>query len=366
MTARQPTFADLEAQYRRKTTRREAFLSALDEAMPWEQVVAEAEAFRPKPGNGRPPIAAEVLVRMYVFQLAYNLSDEGCEDAVIDSAAARRFVGCGEGVPDASTLCRFRHDAEAAGFGARMLAAVNASLERRGVRMSAGTIVDATFVEASPSTKNEAGARDPEAHQAKKGNNWHFGYKAHVGVDARGGVVHTVVVTPANEPDIARAASLLRPGDREVWADAGYTGLGKRPEMAGSTAELHVAARRSALSEADLPAEAVLGAVRSAVEHPFHVVKDLMGHRKTRYRGLAKTENMLKACFALANLLLGRPGGRPIGPPAALSAKSMAKKAAGIVERRLRREREAAERAEREARKAEREARRAAKAAAAA
>ena len=202
MALAQPTFSDLEASSGRMTRRRR-FLELLDSRIPWDAWAARVEPFYPRAGGGRPPVPLRTMLRMYVVQVAFHLSDEGTEDALWDSAAARSFVGCGDAVPDATTLCRFRSLLSSNGLGRALLEELNASLAAEGLRMSAGTIVDATFVEAPSSTKNARRARDPEAHQAKKGQNWHHGFRAHVGLDAEAGTVHTLEVTAANVSDLA-------------------------------------------------------------------------------------------------------------------------------------------------------------------
>ena len=326
MTPTQPTFADLELQGARRKTRKAAFLEELDRAVPWGRLLALLAPAYPEGRRGRPPVGAEPMLRMYLLAVCYDLSDQAAEDEVADSAAARAFVGrAGADAPDATTLCRFRHLLEDNGLGEAVLAEVNAALAERGAAVSRGTIVDATFVEAPVSTKNGEGARDPEAHQGKKGNNWHFGYKAHIGVDADTGLVHTVDVTAANASDVARAFALVRPGDEEAWADSGYTGVARRPEVASDPAlsrvVWHVAAKRSKVSEADRPFERALSSVRSRVEHPFHVVKDLFGIRKVRYRGLAKAAHLARVAFAMANLVLSRRAPRRcVAPHEALRA----------------------------------------------
>lgn len=239
MALAQPTFSDLEASSGRMTRRRR-FLELLDSRIPWDAWAARVEPFYPRAGGGRPPVPLGTMLRMYVVQVAFQLSDEGAEDALWDSAAARSFVGCGDAVPDATTLCRFRSLLAANGLGRALLEELNASLAAEGLRMSAGTIVDATFVEAPSSTKNARRARDPEAHQAKKGQNWHHGFRAHVGLDAEAGTVHTLEVTAANVSDLAKAAALVREGDADVWADAGYVGVagwvGGHPRRGGALA----------------------------------------------------------------------------------------------------------------------------------
>lgn len=318
----QMTLSDYEYSTSKRVTRRQRFLEQLDARIPWEAWEALVEPHYPRPGNGRPPVELRTMLRMYVVQVAFQLSDEGTEDALADSRAVRAFVGCEE-PPDATTLCRFRHLLEENRLGEAMFAGLNAALAEEGLGISAGTIVDATFVESPSSTKNARRERDPEARQGKKGHNWHFGYKAHVGVDAESGTVHTLEVSPANEGDLAHAYGLLRPGDGAVWADAGYVGLGGRPEFVAdaggkgtASMALHVARRRKSVPPSERPLESMLASVRSRVEHAFHALKDLIGLRKTRYRGVRKVANQLHVAFALANCLLA--GRRPPlqGPPA--------------------------------------------------
>ena len=310
----QPTLLDEELKRKASLTRRGAFLAGLEEAVPWgrlERLVSPLYFGDGAGRAGRPAVPLPVMLRMYLVSVVYSLSDRACQDECNDSASVRSFVGLGErDAPDETTLCKFRHLLEDNGLGERMLSEVNAALAERGHAVSRGTIVDATFVEAPSSTKNRSGERDPEAHQAKKGQNWHFGYKAHVGVDADSGLVHTVEVTAANVSDVSLARDLVRPGDSDVWADAGYTGVAKRPEVASDPAlsniAWHVAAKRSKVREEDRPYEHELSSVRSRVEHAFHVLKDLFGIRKVRCRGLAKASCLMHVAFAMANLVLAR------------------------------------------------------------
>ena len=325
----QPTLLDEELKRKASLTRRGAFLAELGEAVPWgrlERLVAPLYFEEGARRAGRPAVPLPAMLRMYLVSVVYNLSDRACQDECNDSASVRSFVGLGErDAPDETTLCKFRHLLEEGGLGARILDEVNAALAERGAAVSRGTIVDATFVEAPASTKNREGARDPEAHQGKKGNTWHFGYKAHIGVDADSGLVHTVEVTAANVSDVAEAHLLVRAGDEEAWADSGYTGVAKRPEVASdpglSRVEWHVAAKRSKVAEADRPFERALSSVRSRVEHPFHVMKDRFGIRKVRCRGLAKAAHLVAVALALANLLLARRAPRRcVAPHEALRA----------------------------------------------
>ena len=325
MDACQPTLLDAELERRASMTRRGELLARLDAEVPWDRLerLVAPHCHSPRPGaGGRPPAPLPVMLRTYVLSVAYSLSDRARQDECNDSAAARAFVGLGQrDAPDETALCKFRHLLESEGLGERMLAEVNAALAERGLGISAGTIVDAAFVESPSSTKNRDRSRDPEAHSARKGQSWHFGYKAHVGADADSGTVHTLAVTAANVSDVPEAHALVRAGDERVWADAGYVGVEKRGEVAGNPAlsrvEWLVARRRSAVAEADRPHERDLSSVRSRVEHPFHVPKDIFRLRKVRYRGLAKVSNLLFAAFALANLVLARREPRRCAPPAA-------------------------------------------------
>lgn len=343
--ASQLTFSDYEYDASGRRTRKSDFLDELDRLVPWDAWAAIVrEAYDDSAGRrGRPAIGAETMLRTYLVQICFNLSDLATEEAIVDSRAIGDFVGRGVEAPDATTLCRFRHALEEAGVGQRLLASLESVLAERGVRMSRGTIVDATFIESPSSTKNAAHARDPEAHQAKKGNNWHFGYKAHVGVDAETGVPHTLVTTAANVADVNEGPALLRPGDEEAWADAGYLGVESREGAGG--AEWHVAARQSQVTDETRAAERLKASVRSRVEHAFHVVKDRFGIRKTRYRGLAKNDNMLGAALAVAGLIISESGPRQQGPPEVLSASSMAEANARAARRAAERERKKAERA---------------------
>jgi IS5 family transposase len=257
------------------------------------------------------------MLRMYVAQQCFGLSDEGIEDALYDSQAIRRFVGVDlarEAAPDATTVLKFRRLLEERDLTASIFTTINAHLAERGLMMRQGTIVDATIIAAPSSTKNQDGERDPDMHQAKKGNQWHFGMKAHIGVDAETGLTHTVVGTPANVNDVTQAQALLSGEETEVYADAGYQGVDKREENLELPVTWHVAMRpgkRRALPDRPWGAllekiERAKASIRAKVEHPFHVVKNLFRHKKTRYRGLDKNTKQLFTLFGLANLLLAR------------------------------------------------------------
>ncbi len=313
----QASFTDVEYGNRRRVSRRERFLEAMDATIPWDRWVAliEPHYYADAPGKrGRKAKPVETMLRMYLLQVWFSLSDEGVEDAVYDSYAMRRFLGLDfavEQVPDATTLLHFRHLLEQHDLGEQLFAAQNEVFEEKGWIMRGGSIVDATIIAAPSSTKNATGTRDPQMRQTKKGNQWHFGMKAHIGTDAGTGYVHSVAVTGANVHDLDPAASLVRADDGVVYADAGYQGIDKRPEITGdahlSRVEFRVAARKGRLKqmpEPDRAAESRRAAVRARVEHPFLIIKRDFGFAKTRYRGLAKNRNHLHVLFASANWLM--------------------------------------------------------------
>ena len=314
----QTTFSELEYAGKKKRTRRDRFLADIEAVTPWADLVAVIEPHYPKgEGRGRPPIGVLRMLRMYVAQQCFGLSDEGAEDAIYDSQAIRRFVGIDlarEAAPDATTLLKFRRLLEEKELTASIFTTINAHLAEKGLLMRAGTIVDATLIAAPSSTKNQGGERDPDMHQAKKGNQWHFGMKAHIGVDAESGLVHTVIGTAANVHDVTQAQGLLHGEETDVFGDAGYQGIEKREENLEVPVTWHVALRPS--KRKALPKnpwgewmewiEQAKASIRAKVEHPFHVVKNLFHHRKTRYRGLDKNTKQLFTLFGLTNLVLAR------------------------------------------------------------
>jgi IS5 family transposase len=317
MQREQASFTDLEYGNRRRVSRRERFLQAMDETIPWAAwlAVIEPSYFQDKPGKkGRKAKPVETMLRMYLLQVWFSLSDEGVEDAVYDSYAMRRFLGLDftvEQVPDATTLLHFRHLLEQHKLGEKLFAEQNRIFDQQGWIMRGGSIVDATIIAAPSSTKNATGTRDPEMHQTRKGNQWYFGMKAHVGVDAGTGYVHAVTATAANVHDLDEAAHLVRADDEVVYADAGYQGAAKRPEIIGdgelSKATWRIAARKGVLktmAEPDRQTESRKASVRAKVEHPFLIAKRDFGFTKTRYRGIAKNLNHLHMLFASANWLM--------------------------------------------------------------
>ena len=317
MVSEQPSFTDVEYGNRRRVSRREQFLETMNATIPWARLVALIEPYyyKDRPGKrGRKAKPVETMLRMYLLQVWFSLSDEGVEDAVYDSYAMRRFLGLDfavEQVPDATTLLHFRHLLEEHHVGEKLLAAQNEVFDANGWIMRGGSIVDATIIAAPSSTKNATGTRDPAMHQTRKGNQWYFGMKAHIGVDAGTGYVHTVTATAANVHDLDEAVNLVRAGDEVVYADAGYQGAANRPEIAGdehlSKVAWQIAARKGVLKTMAAPdrvAQSRQASVRAKVEHPFLIVKRDFGFTKTRYRGLGKNLNHLHVLFASANYLM--------------------------------------------------------------
>lgn len=301
-----------------KRTRKREFLEEMDRVIPWSELLALITPHTPSGKTGRPPFAPEVMLRIHLLQQFFGHSDPAMEEALHDIPLYREFARLDAGMsrlPDESTILRFRHLLEAHDLGTQILAAVNAVLAQRGLLLKTGTVVDATLIAAPSSTKNSTGTRDPEMHQTRKGNQWHFGMKCHIGVDADSGLVHTVVGTAANAHDVTQAHALLHGKETDVFADAGYQGVNKRAETQDIPVNWHVAMRpgkRRALDKTT-PLGAMLekleqikARIRSKVEHPFRVIKCQFGHRKTRYRGLAKNTHQLQVMFALSNLWMVR------------------------------------------------------------
>src|SRR5580765_6545353 len=311
---RQGSFSQAEYAGKKKQTRRDKFLAEMEQVVPWARLVTRLQPFYPKGERGRPPVGLERMLRIYFLQQWYGLADGALEEALYDSQALSGFAGIDltvATVPEATTVLNFRHWLEQHDLTKVLFDEVGAMLEERGLLMRQGTIVDATIIAAPPSTKNKSKARDPEMHQTKKGNQWHFGMKAHIGVDVASGVVHTVVGTAANEADINQLAAVLHGREEAVFADAGYTGADKRLEHADREVSWNIAIKRSLIKA--LPerlrdwaqaVETALSRIRAWVEHPFHVVKNLFHHRKLRYRGLIKNTAQLHTLFALANLVI--------------------------------------------------------------
>jgi len=314
----QKSFSDLEYAAKRKVTKRERLLGELEAITPWADLLLALSPHYPKgEGRGRPPIGLERMLRMYIVQQTLGLSDEGIEDALYDSHAIRNFVGIDlgrEAAPDATTLLKFRHLLEANQLTERIFTTIKMHLAEKGLMLREGTIVDATLIAAPSSTKNQGGKRDPEMHQTRKGKQWHFGMKAHIGVDADSGLVHTVIGTAANVNDVTQANALLHGEEIEAFGDAGYQGAAKRPDANGEV-NWNVAMRPGKRRALDLTQEidrlrdgleTIKASIRAKVEHPFHILKNRFGLRKVRYRGLAKNTAQLMTLFALANLMIAK------------------------------------------------------------
>jgi IS5 family transposase len=309
---RQLTFTDLEYSNRKKTTRRGKFLKMMGDIIPWEEWVAIISPYYPTGKRGRPPRGIETMLRMYLLQIWFNLSDEMVEDSIYDSYAMRSFVGIdfNEGqAPDATTLLKFRHLLEEHKLQEKLFSDLTRKLDEGGCIMHGGSIVDATIIKAPSSTKNESGKRDPEMHQTKKGGEWYFGMKAHIGVDAGSGYVHTVTATAANVHDICEAHALIREDDEVVYGDSGYTGISKREEIIKDPAKSGMTYRiniRKGVTQTgwDKFIERRKSSVRSKVEHPFRLIKIIFGYSKVAYRGISKNLGRLQILFASANLVM--------------------------------------------------------------
>ena len=315
---KQTTFASLTFDAKKKRTRREVFLAEMDQVMPWSMLEAIIEPHYPKAGRrGRPPMPLGTMLRIHFMQQWYALSDPGMEDALYEIESMRRFVRLDLGddaLPDETTILKFRRLLETHDLASKLLEAVNAHLGKRGLLLRQGTIVDATIIHAPCSTKNKEGQRDPDMHQTKKGNQYFFGMKAHIGVDVSSGLVHTVTTTPANAADVTQTEHLLHGKEKSVWGDAGYTGANKREALAGRRLTWHIATKpgkvkampSGELKDVTRYVEYLKAAVRAKVEHPFRVIKRQFGYTKVRYRGLAKNTGQVMTLFALSNVWMAR------------------------------------------------------------
>ena len=299
-----------------KKTRKREFLEQMDQVVPWAALVELIAPYYPEGSNGRPPFSLETMLRIHFMQQWFTLSDPGMEEAFFDTPLLREFAQLDEfaRLPDESTILRFRHRLEKHKLAEQILTVVNELLTQRGLLLKTGTVVDATLIAAPTSTKNKGKARDPDMHSSKKGNQWYFGMKAHIGVDADSGLAHTVRGTSGHVSDIAEANSLLHGEESLAFGDAGYQGIEKRPD-AKADVTWYVAmgpGKRKALNkdnEADAlidQAEKLKAGVRAKVEHPFRVIKRQFGFMKVRYRGLKKNTAQLFTLFALSNLWMVR------------------------------------------------------------
>jgi IS5 family transposase len=313
---KQMTFADAEYAGKRKQTRKELFLIEMDRVVPWKGLIALIEPHYPKGEGGRPSYPLMAILRVHLLQNWFGYSDPAMEEALYETTILRQFAGLSlERIPDETTILNFRRLLEKNELAAGILAVINGYLGDRGLSLRQGTIVDATLINAPSSTKNKDGKRDPEMHQTKKGNQYYFGMKAHIGVDEASGLVHSVVGTPANVADVTQVDKLLHGDESVVCADAGYTGVEKRSEHEGREVIWQVAERRSkykklnkngVIYKAYRKIERAKAQTRAKVEHPFRVIKRQFGYTKVRFRGLAKNTAQLVTLFALSNLWMAR------------------------------------------------------------
>ena len=319
---KQISLASSTFELKSKATRKRVFLGEMQQVVPWDELVALITPCAPAvgPKGGRPPFAVETMLRIHFMQQWFTLSDPAMEEALYDTPLYREFAGLDIGVdrlPDESTILRFRHLLEEHGLASGIFETVRALLAAKGLILQAGTAVDATLISAPCSTKNQESKRDPEMHQTKKGNQWYFGMKAHIGVDADSGLVHTLSTTAANAHDVTEAANLLHGEETDVFADSGYRGADRREEvqqrhpavtwhvamMPGKRKRLDKDKTVDALTDA---LERVKAGIRAKVEHPFRVLKRQFGYTKVKYQGLAKNTANLQTLFALVNLWLAR------------------------------------------------------------
>lgn len=310
---RQQTLADEGFERYRKPTRREQFLDEMDKIIPWEGLCEVIEPFYPKAeGAGRPPIGLQRMLRIHFLQHWFNLSDPAVEEALYDSRAMRRFVGIDLGrepAPDETTVCKFRHLLEAHNLGDQLFALIAEYLEENGLTVNTGTIVDATIIDAPSSTKNQDGKRDPEMHQVKKGKQWYFGMKAHIGVDSQTKLIHSVAATAANVHDSQLLGDLLHGEETRVWGDSAYTGQGDEIRKHAPRAKDFTnqkGYRNRPLSDDEKAKNKTKSKVRAKVEHPFLILKRIFGFNKVRYRGLDKNANRLFVACGLVNLFMAR------------------------------------------------------------
>ena len=297
--------------YGRKS-RRELFLDEMEQIVPWAELLALVEPHYAKAGKGRQPVGLSIMLRTYFVQQWFNLSDPGVEEALYESPVLQRFVGVDLGMapaPDETTVLRFRHLLEKHSLGGQMLDTVNEHLESKGIKIQTGTIVDASILHAPSSTKNEKKQRDPAMHQTRKGNQWFFGLKAHIGVDAKQGHVHSVATSSANVSDVHMLPDLLHGEERKVWGDGGYQGQTEAIKQAAPFAQDMTCKRTRFKNYVDEEARrknTTKSRVRAKVEHVFRILKRVFGFDKVRYRGIAKNHHRLCANFALVNLYMHR------------------------------------------------------------
>ncbi|ELM8237799.1 IS5 family transposase [Escherichia coli] len=313
---KQMTFADAEYAGKGKQTRKELFLIEMGQVVPWKGLIALIEPHYPKGEGGRPAYPLMAMLRIHLMQNWFGYSDPAMEEALYETTILRQLAGLSmERIPDETTILNFRRLLEKHELAAGILCVINGYLGDRGLSLRLGTIVDATLIHAPSSSKNQDGKRDPEMHQTKKGNQYYFGMKAHIGVDDESGLVHSVVGTAATVADVTQVDKLLHGDENVVCADAGYTGVEKRSEHADREVIWQVAARRStykmldkrsALYKAKRKIEKAKAQVRAKVEPPFRVIKRQFDYTKVRFRGLVRNTAQLVTLFALSNLWMAR------------------------------------------------------------
>ena len=312
----QISFTDAEFTSKKRKNRREKFLEEMEIAVPWDKLESVIEPHYPKAGNGRQPYPLSTMLRVHVMQHWYNMSDPAMEDALYEIQSMRRFAGLtlSGPIPDETTILKFRRRLEKYKIGKQLFKKVARYLEKKGLLFKEGTIVGATIINAPSSTKNKDKSRDPEMHQTKKRNQWYFGMKVHIGVDAESGSIHSLEITPANDHDITQTGNLLHGEEKDAFGDSGYRGVEKREELKESKTQWHIAMMNSKrkklgdslLDQALEKLEKLKASIRSKVEHPFRIIKRQFGFTKVHYKGMAKNDNHLQTMFALANLYMNR------------------------------------------------------------
>ena len=310
---KQMSFAEIEYQNKKRKTRREKFLERMDSLIPWGRLVKKLKRHYHKGRTGRPPYPLETMLRIYCMQLFYNLSDPGMEDALYEIESMRRFAGLrlSDRIPDETTILNFRHLLESNDLGQKLFQEINGHLGDHDLMLREGSIVDASIIAAPSSTKNADKKRDPEMHQTKKGNQWHFGMKVHIGVDDELGLIHSLETTPANDHDLSVANKLLHGQEKRVFGDAGYRGIDKREAHQDRKVDWYIAERPGKRKEMDPESpearvEKLKAQIRAKVEHPFRYMKRVFGYSKVRYRGQAKNRNRFLVLAGLTNLMIAQ------------------------------------------------------------
>lgn len=307
-------FSDFEQRKSNHQTRKEKFLTRMESIVPWPRLEALIEPYYPKRGNGRPPYPLSSMLRIHCLQQWYSLSDPAAEDALYETASMRRFaqLSLEQAIPDHTTIMNFRHLLERYELGRQIFEAVNTWLEEAGILLKEGSAIDATIIDAPCSVKNKSGKRDPDMHQTKKGNQYYFGMKAHIGIDVNSGLTHSFTTTAANQHDLNEAHQVLHGEEKYVFADSGYRGAEKREELTGKKFDWFIAEQPSKVkklrehprkNKKPLKLEYLKASVRAFVEHPFRIIKCQFGFKKARYRGLEKNDNKLAVLFALSNIV---------------------------------------------------------------